>query len=74
MRRANFSLALAVVLLVIGILQWVRPFSAAPVSPVLLVIAALLLMARYALARQRMKREQMLDQIPKHPLGISDDD
>jgi hypothetical protein len=32
MRRANFSLALAVILLVIGIVQWVRPFSAAPVS------------------------------------------
>jgi hypothetical protein len=44
-----------------------------PGKSVLLVIAALLLMARYAVARQRLKREQMLDSVPKHPLGLSDD-
>lgn len=73
MRRANFSLALAAILLVIGIVQWVRPFSAAPVNPLLIVIAALLLIARYALARQRQKRAEMLEKIPEHPLGLSDD-
>jgi hypothetical protein len=73
MRRANFSLALAVILLVVGVIQWIRPFSAAPVNPLLLVIAALLLIARYLVARQRQKREEILDSVPKRPLGLSDD-
>jgi hypothetical protein len=73
MRRANFSLALAVILLVVGVVQWIRPFSAAPVNPLLLVIAALLLIARYLVARQRQKREEILDSVPKRPLGLSDD-
>lgn len=74
MRRANFSLALAIVVLVIGIVQWVRPFSAAPINPILIVVAALLLIARYTVARQRAKRARMLDEVPKHPLGLSDDE
>lgn len=74
MRRANFSLALAIVVLVIGVVQWVRPFSAAPINPILIVVAALLLIARYTIARQREKRARMLDQVPKRPLGLSDDE
>ena len=74
MRRANFSLVLAVIVIAIGIVQWVRPFSAAPVNPFLIIIAGLLLVARYAAARQRAKRAEMLAKVPEHPLGLSDEE
>ena len=70
MRGLNISLALAVVLFVLGVVQMVKPFSAAPVNPVLMMVAAVLLLARYAAVRQRQKREQMLRSVSKHPLGL----
>jgi hypothetical protein len=73
MLSTNLSLILAAILLILAIVQMVRPFSGAPVNPVLLVIASLLLMARYAVVRQQRKRKELLDKVPRHPLGISDD-
>jgi drug/metabolite transporter (DMT)-like permease len=72
MYRPSFSLALAIVLLFVGVLQLVRPFSAAPINPVLIIIAAVLLVARYLALRQRQKRAEILKRVPKHPLGISE--
>lgn len=74
MIRSAWSLILASILLIIGIVQWIRPFSAAPVNPKLLIVAALLLFLRYATVRQHQKRQQMLDAVPKHPLRLSEED
>ncbi len=74
MIRSAWSLILASILLVAGIVQWVRPFSAAPVNPKLMILAAVLLFLRYGAVRQHQKRQEMLNSVPKHPLGISDDD
>jgi hypothetical protein len=74
MVRSSWSLILASILLVFGIVQWVRPFSAAPVNPKLMILAALLLFLRYGAARQHQKRQEMLNAVPKHPLGITDDE
>ncbi len=74
MYRPSFSLALAIVLLCVGVLQMVRPFSAAPVNPVLLIIAAALLMVRYFALRQRQHRAEIMKDVPKRPLGIGDDE
>jgi hypothetical protein len=74
MYRPSFSLALAIVLLIVGVLQWVRPFSAAPINPLLIILAAVLLGARYLAVRQRQKRAEILKQVPKHPLGLSEND
>ena len=73
MVRSAWSLILALILLVAGIVQWVRPFSAAPVNPKLMILAAVLLLLRYAAVRQHRKRQELLNAVPKHPLGISDD-
>jgi hypothetical protein len=74
MRGLNLSLALAVVLFVLGVVQMVKPFSAAPVNPYLMLVAAVLLAARYFAVRQRIRRDQLLRSVPKHPLGLSDED
>ena len=73
MLRAALTLTLAVILLGLGIAQMVRPFSGAPINPVLLIIAALLLFLRYGLVRQRQKRLELMQGVPKRPLGLSDD-
>lgn len=67
-------MALALVLFVLGVVQMVKPFSAAPVNPYLMLVAAVLLAARYFAVRQRMRRDELLRNVPKHPLGLDSDD
>lgn len=74
MRGLNLSLALALVLFVLGVVQMVKPFSAAPVNPYLMLVAAVLLAARYFAVRQRMRRDELLRNVPKHPLGLDMDE
>jgi predicted Na+-dependent transporter len=74
MLRSAFTLTLAVVLLSFGIVQMIRPFSGAPIKPLLLIIAALLLFLRYGLVVQRQKRLELMKAVRKRPLGLSDDD
>jgi hypothetical protein len=74
MIRSTWSLILGAILLAVGILQWVRPFSSAPVNPKLMILAAVLLFLRYGAVRQRQKRLELLNAVPKHPLGLSDTD
>ena len=70
MIRSAWSLILAAILLVLGIWQWVRPFSSAPVNPKLMILAAILLFLRYGAVRQRQRRMEMLNQVAKRPLGL----
>jgi hypothetical protein len=39
-----------------------------------LFLLAVLLGLRLAIRRQKIRREQMIKEVPRHPLGISDDD
>jgi Flp pilus assembly protein TadB len=71
MLPASLTLALGLILLCLGIAQMVRPFSGAPINPVLLIIVAMLLFLRYGLVRQRQKRLELMKEIPKTPLGLS---
>ena len=70
---SGFTLVLAAVLLFLGVVQMIKPFSGAPINPLALIAAALLLFVRYGLVRQRQRRMAMLDKVPKKPLGLSDD-
>jgi uncharacterized membrane protein len=70
---SGFTLVLAAVLLCLGVVQMIKPFSGAPINPLALIAAALLLFVRYGLVRQRQRRMAMLDKVPKKPLGLSDD-
>jgi len=66
---------LAVIALVLAIAQFVAPFGPRVfrISPGILVIAALLLAARYGAHRQAKKRDEILKAVPRRPLGLSDD-
>jgi hypothetical protein len=44
------------------------------VNPKLMILAAVLLFLRYGAVRQHQKRQELLNSVPKHPLGISGDD
>ena len=72
MIRSAWSLILATILLIAGVWQWVRPFSSAPVNPKLMILAAILLFLRYGAVRQRQRRQELLDSVPKRPLGLDD--
>jgi len=73
--RINMTAALAVIALAIAIAEFVGPAGLRNIriSPTVLVIAALLLAARYGVKRQAKKREEILKEVPRHPLGLSDD-
>lgn len=71
--NSGLTLVLAAILLCLGVVQMIKPFSGAPIQPVALVIAALLLFVRYGLVRQRRKRLELRDSVPKKPLGLSSD-
>lgn len=67
------SLVVAILFLGLGIAEFVRPFGPpflrnAPV----LIIAGLLLAARYGAGASARRRQKMLNDVPRRPLGLSD--
>jgi hypothetical protein len=60
----------ALVALALAVFAWVRPGR---ISPAALLVIAALLGLRYAARRQAHKREQMLKEVPRRPLGLSDE-
>ena len=65
-------LLVAAIALALAVIQWVHPFSAR-LSPMVLIVVALLLGARYAVRRQARKRSEILRAVPRRPLGLDDD-
>ena len=76
MTYARLSLAIGIALIVIGIAEMVRPFGPAffRANPVLVVIIGALFTARYAVRTAALRRRRMIDEVPKRPLGIADED
>ena len=74
MLSSRLTLVLAAIVVCLGVVQMVRPFSGAPFNPVLLILIGLLLFARYGMARQRQKRIELMKRVPKRPLGLGDDE
>ena len=75
MNYARVSLLLGIALVAIGIAEMLRPFGPAffRANPLLVVIIGALFTARYAVRAASLRRRRMLDEVPKRPLGISDD-
>ena len=73
--RLNLTVALALIAAGLAVVQFanVGP-RLGGVSPVLLVLVAALLGARYAVKRQKEKRAELLKSVPRRPLGISEDE
>ena len=70
--REHLPLALAAAALGLAIAQKIHPFGNR-VPPGILVLVALLFTLRYAMQRQLRKRNRLLNEVPRRPLGISDD-
>jgi hypothetical protein len=63
--RESLTLVLGVVALILAIVFRLRPSF--------LIVIALLLALRYATILQKRKRAQILREVPRRPLGLSDE-
>jgi hypothetical protein len=70
--REHLPLVLAVAALGLAIAQKIHPFGNR-IPPGILVVVALLFILRYAMQRQLRKRNKLVNEVPRRPLGISDD-
>jgi uncharacterized membrane protein AbrB (regulator of aidB expression) len=70
--RDHLTIGLAVVLGVLALVQVVHPFGVGNlrISPIFLIVAAALLGARIAVRREARKREELLKNVPRRPLGL----
>jgi hypothetical protein len=59
--------------LALGFYQLTQPADTRRLSPLILFVIAALFAARLAARRQARKREQILKEVPKRPLGLGDD-
>ncbi len=64
--RESLTLVLGVTALILAIVFHLRIGF--------LIVIALLLGLRYATILQKRKRQEILREVPRHPLGLSDDD
>lgn len=71
--RDRFMVALGLTALALGVVSYFYPFGPR-FSPTLLFLLAALLLLRLLVRRQQVKRERMLREVPRRPLGISDED
>jgi Flp pilus assembly protein TadB len=69
MLRDNLGLVIALIAGLLAIVQAIRPVLPR-VSPEILFFIAVLGGVRYAVRRQARKRQRMLDDVPKRPLGL----
>ena len=71
--RQNLPIVLAGVALALAAVQAVHPIGF-HLHPGLMLIVALLLALRWVLRRQAAKRTTLSEAVPKHPLGISEEE
>ena len=69
----NLAIILAGVALGLALAQMIHPFGFR-VHPGLMVVIAALLALRWVMRRQARRRAAMLQNVPKRPLGISDEE
>lgn len=70
--RESLTLVLAGAALLLALVQQVHPFGFR-VHPALLVVVAALLALRHVMRRQKNNRQQILNQVPPKPLGLSEE-
>jgi len=69
--RDNMPIVLAAGAVGLALAQWIHPFGNR-VPPGVLIVVALLSLLRYFMRKQLQKRNRMVDEVPEHPLGLSD--
>lgn len=65
--------ALGFTALILGVVSFFYPVGP-EFPPGLLFLLAALLGLRFAIRRQKVRRDQLIKAVPRRPLGISDDD
>lgn len=65
-------IALGFTALIVGVVSYFYPFGVR-FNPTLLFLLAGLLCLRFLVRRQKIKRDQLMKEVPRRPLGISDD-
>jgi len=65
--------ALGLTALIVGVVSFFYPFGR-QFNPWLLFLLAALLGLRFAVRRQKIKRDQLIKEVPRRPLGLGDDE
>lgn len=68
----NTTAIAAIIILALGVVQMIHPFTGR-ISAGALILIGVLLGARYFARRQARSRERVLKDVPRRPLGLSDD-
>ncbi len=71
--REYMPLVLAAIAIGIAIAQAIHPFGNR-VPPAVLIVVALLCVLRWVLRKQLRRGNRMLQDVPEHPLGLSEKD
>ncbi len=75
MRLVSVRAVLGIAALILGIAEYVTPFGPMYMRrmPALLIVIALVLLAREAIRRQAYTRERIVKAVPPRPLGLMDE-
>ena len=71
--RSQFALLMALLVLVLAIFEYAHPSRQNRIGPGTLLVIALLLGLRYVFVRQAQKRSDLAKEVPRRPLGLSDE-
>jgi len=71
--RTQFALVMALLVLGLAIFEYANPSRQNRIGPGTLLVISLLLGLRFVFVRQAEKRSNMAKEVPRRPLGLSDE-
>lgn len=71
--RTYFALVMALLVLGLAIFEYANPSRQNRIGPGTLLVISLLLGLRFVFVRQAEKRSNMAKEVPRRPLGLSDE-
>ncbi len=71
--RTYFALVMALLVLALSIFEYANPSRQNRIGPGTLLVISLLLGLRFVFVRQAEKRSSMAKEVPRRPLGLTDE-
>ena len=71
--RTQFALVMALLVLGLAIFEYANPSRRNRIGPGTLLVISALLGLRYVFVRQAAKRASMAKEVPRRPLGLTDE-
>ena len=71
--RTYFALVMALLVLALSIFEYANPSRQNRIGPGTLLVISLLLGLRYMFVRQAQKRSDLAKEVPRRPLGLTDE-